>query len=178
MMYDIGIIGGGTAGMTAAIYGQRAGKRTVIIEAMNYGGQITSSPNVENYPGIASVSGAEFSMNLLDQAMKLGAVATFVLSGNGVEVLEAGEVPAGVIGTVEPVLLSRKLWDGDRVVMVTDGVLEACPGEDKEGSMREYIEGMEVHSVQEMAEELLQFACREEGPRDDMMVLVGGIWRR
>ena len=112
------------------------------------------------------------------EAMKLGAVATFVLSGNGVEVLEAGEVPAGVIGSVEPVLLSRKLWDGDRVIMVTDGVLEACPGEDKEGSMREYLEGMEVHSVQEMAEELLQFACREEGPRDDMMVLVGGIWRR
>ena len=72
-MFDIGIIGGGTAGMTAAVYGQRAGKRTVIIEGANFGGQITSSPNVENYPGIASVSGSEFSMNLLDQAMKLGA---------------------------------------------------------------------------------------------------------
>ena len=71
-MYDIGIIGGGTAGMTAAIYGQRAGKQTVIIEGSTFGGQITSSPNVENYPGIASVSGSEFSMNLLDQAMKLG----------------------------------------------------------------------------------------------------------
>ena len=74
-MYDIGIIGGGTAGMTAAIYGQRAGKRTVIIEGGTFGGQITSSPNVENYPGIASVSGSAFSMNLLDQAMKLGAEA-------------------------------------------------------------------------------------------------------
>ena len=73
IMYDIGIIGGGTAGMTAAIYGQRAGKRTIIIEGGTFGGQITSSPNVENYPGIASVSGSEFSMNLLDQAMKLGA---------------------------------------------------------------------------------------------------------
>lgn len=72
-MYDIGIVGGGTAGMTAAIYGQRAGKRTIIIEGSTFGGQITSSPNVENYPGIASVSGSEFSMNLLDQAMKLGA---------------------------------------------------------------------------------------------------------
>lgn len=72
-MYDIGIIGGGTAGMTAAIYGQRAGKRTIIIEGGSFGGQITSSPNVENYPGIASVSGSEFSMNLLDQALKLGA---------------------------------------------------------------------------------------------------------
>ncbi len=72
-MYDIGIIGGGTAGMTAAIYGQRAGKKTLIIEGGAFGGQITSSPNVENYPGIASVSGSEFSMNLLDQAVKLGA---------------------------------------------------------------------------------------------------------
>lgn len=73
MMYDIGIVGGGTAGMTAAIYGQRAGKKTIIIEGGAFGGQITSSPNVENYPGIASVSGSEFSMNLLDQAVKLGA---------------------------------------------------------------------------------------------------------
>ncbi len=112
------------------------------------------------------------------EAMKLGAVATFVLSGNGVEVLEAGEVPAGILSGVEPVLLSKKLWDGDRVVMVTDGILEACPGEDKEGSLKEYIEGMEVHSVQEMAEDILAFASREEEPRDDMMVLVGGIWKR
>ena len=131
----------------------------------------------EQHPATLDLCCVDLHTGVLE-AMKLGAVATFVLSGNGVEVLEAGEVPAGVIGTVEPVLLSRKLWDGDRVVMVTDGVLEACPGEDKEGSMREYIEGMEVHSVQEMAEELLQFACREEGPRDDMMGLVGGIWRR
>ena len=71
-IYDIGIIGGGTAGMTAAIYGQRAGKQTILFEGTTFGGQITSSPNVENYPGIASVSGSEFSMNLMDQAVKLG----------------------------------------------------------------------------------------------------------
>lgn len=73
-MYDIGIIGGGTAGMTAAIYGQRAGKKTVILEAETFGGQIVVSHKVENYPGIASISGAEFSMNLMNQAKDLGAV--------------------------------------------------------------------------------------------------------
>ena len=92
-MYDIGIIGGGTAGMTAAIYGQRAGKKTVIIEGGNFGGQITSSPNVENYPGIASVSGSEFSMNLLDQAMKLGTETvvekvTGIREEDGIKVIE------------------------------------------------------------------------------------------
>ena len=92
-IYDIGIIGGGTAGMTAAIYGQRAGKQTVIIEGSTFGGQIISSPNVENYPGIASVSGSEFSMNLLDQATKLGAetvmeqVTGIVDGENGVKVI-------------------------------------------------------------------------------------------
>lgn len=90
---DIGIIGGGTAGMTAAIYGQRAGQQTVIIEGGTFGGQITSSPNVENYPGIASVSGSEFSMNLLDQATKLGAETvmeqvTGIRDEGGVKVIE------------------------------------------------------------------------------------------
>ncbi len=92
-MYDIGIIGGGTAGMTAAIYGQRAGKRTIIFENMSFGGQIVSSHNVENYPGIASVSGSEFSMNLLDQATKLGAETaleqvTGIREENGVKIIE------------------------------------------------------------------------------------------
>lgn len=72
-MYDIGIIGGGTAGLTAAIYGQRAGKRTLVIEGLNFGGQIVNSPKVENYPGLESISGSQYSMNLLNQAMKLGA---------------------------------------------------------------------------------------------------------
>ena len=92
-MYDIGIIGGGTAGMTAAIYGQRAGKKTIIFEGGVFGGQITSSPNVENYPGIASVSGSEFSMNLLDQAVKLGAETamdqvTGIREEDGVKIIE------------------------------------------------------------------------------------------
>lgn len=72
-MYDIGIIGGGTAGLTSAIYGQRAGKQTIVFEGANYGGQIVFSPQVENYPGIASISGAQYSMNLKEQAMNLGA---------------------------------------------------------------------------------------------------------
>lgn len=72
-MYDIGIVGGGTAGLTAAVYGQRAGKKTIVFEGMAYGGQISSSARVENYPGIASISGVEFSMNLAEQARSLEA---------------------------------------------------------------------------------------------------------
>lgn len=72
-MYDIGIVGGGTAGLTAAVYGQRAGKQTAVFESQSYGGQIVASNKVENYPGILSITGSEFAENLKDQAESLGA---------------------------------------------------------------------------------------------------------
>lgn len=72
-MYDIVIIGAGTAGLTAAIYGQRTGKSTLVLDETGYGGQIVNTPEVENYPGIKQISGIEFASNLHDQAVALGA---------------------------------------------------------------------------------------------------------
>lgn len=72
-MYDILIIGGGPAGLTAAIYAARAGKSTVILEREAAGGQIVSAPLVENYPGAPSVSGAELAGRMRAQAEALGA---------------------------------------------------------------------------------------------------------
>lgn len=72
-IYDIVIIGGGPAGLTAAIYAGRANKKALIIEKGTFGGQITSSPKVENIPGFASVSGNEFAEQLIAQAMGLDA---------------------------------------------------------------------------------------------------------
>lgn len=76
-MYDIVIIGAGTAGLSAAIYGVRAGKTVLVLEGENYGGQIINSPEVENYPGIAKISGFEFATGLYEQAQNLGAVIEF-----------------------------------------------------------------------------------------------------
>ena len=72
-MYDIVIVGGGPAGLTAAVYGLRAGKSVVVIEKNGFGGQIAYSPKVENIPGTIQISGAEFADNLTEQAMNLGA---------------------------------------------------------------------------------------------------------
>lgn len=73
MMYDMVIIGAGPAGLSAAIYGQRAGKKTLLIDAKGFGGQIINTPEVENYPGIKKVSGLELATNLYEQATELGA---------------------------------------------------------------------------------------------------------
>ena len=77
-MYDIIIIGAGTAGLSAAIYALRAGKKVLVAEKLAYGGQIIVAPHIENYPGINNVSGYEFAENLYQQALSQGAEIKFV----------------------------------------------------------------------------------------------------
>lgn len=72
-MYDIIIIGGGPAGLTAALYALRAGKSVLVIEKNGFGGQISFSPKVENFPGTMQISGSELADRLLEQVMALGA---------------------------------------------------------------------------------------------------------
>ena len=72
-MHDIIIIGGGPAGLTAAVYARRAGKSVLVLEKSAFGGQITWAPRVENFPGFMSITGAELGDKLLEQAMAQGA---------------------------------------------------------------------------------------------------------
>ncbi len=95
-MKDIIIIGAGTAGLTAAIYGVRAGKSVLIMEGQTYGGQIINTPDIENYPGIAHISGFEFANGLYEQAIALGAEMAYE---NVVAVEDRGDVK--VVRTTE-----------------------------------------------------------------------------
>jgi len=72
-MTDVIIVGGGPAGMTAALYALRNGKSVLVLEKHGFGGQITYSPKVENWPGTAQMSGNEYADALLDQIMAQGA---------------------------------------------------------------------------------------------------------
>lgn len=104
-MYDIIIVGGGPAGLTAALYALRAGKTALIIEKSAFGGQITWSPKVENFPTIESISGTELADRLMEQAMNQGAemeldeVTEIVLDGDvkRVKTEFGGEFEAKVI---------------------------------------------------------------------------------
>ncbi len=71
-MHDIIIVGAGPAGMTAALYALRADKSVLLIEKESFGGQITYSPKVENYPGFMQISGNEFAEQLLTQVTEHG----------------------------------------------------------------------------------------------------------
>ncbi len=76
-IYDIIIIGGGCAGLTAAVYARRSGKKVLLLENNSFGGQISLAVEVENFPGFANISGAEFSDRLYNQAAALGTETVF-----------------------------------------------------------------------------------------------------
>ena len=99
-MYDIIIVGAGPAGLTAAVYARRAGKSVLVLEKDTFGGQVTFSPKLENYPGFQEISGNELAQRMLEQAMVLGAeidmdTVTEVLDGEVKTVVgEAGRYEA------------------------------------------------------------------------------------
>lgn len=107
-MYDILIVGAGTAGLTAAIYARRAGKSVLVIEGAAFGGQITSSPLVENYPGIPAVSGMDYAEALTAQAKALGAETKFG------RVSQAEQIEGGFRLTV-----GKKTFEGKSLILAT-----------------------------------------------------------
>ncbi len=72
-MHDIIVIGAGPAGLTAALYALRGGKSVLVLEKGTFGGQVTYSPKIENYPGFVQMSGAEFADKLVEQVLNQGA---------------------------------------------------------------------------------------------------------
>lgn len=110
-MYDIIIIGAGTAGLSAAIYGRRSGKNVLVIEKLSYGGQIINTPEIENYPGIQKISGFEFATALNKQAKDLGAE---IVSGDVTGVSANG--PDYASFTVET---GKAKYEGSKVIIAT-----------------------------------------------------------
>lgn len=90
-MYDIIIVGAGPAGLSAAIYARRANKSVLILDKAAFGGQITYSPKVENYPAFESISGSELADHMVSQVLSQGA---------DVEIENVTEVRDGEIKTV------------------------------------------------------------------------------
>ena len=106
-MYDAIVIGAGPAGLTAGIYLARGGAKTLIIEKESIGGQIASSPLVENYPGFKSVSGSELVDTLYEQVVDLGVD------------IEIGDVKSIENGEIKKVFVDDAVYETKTVIIAT-----------------------------------------------------------
>lgn len=122
MKYDVLILGGGPAGLTAALYAKRAGISVLVLERSIYGGQVTNTPTVENYPGILNISGVDLAMALYEQ-----------VTGLGIEVRLEEPVSYQLDTPVKAVATARGLYEA-RTVIIANGVKRrklGCPGEER-----------------------------------------------
>ena len=107
-MYDIIIIGAGPAGLTSAIYGRRANKNVLVLEAKTYGGQIINTLDIENYPVEEHISGFDFATKLYNQAKNLGA-----------EILFEKVVDINDLGKEKEVVTTKTTYKAKSVIIAT-----------------------------------------------------------
>ena len=122
-MYDIIVIGAGPAGLTAAIYARRAEKSVLVIEKSSFGGQMTHSPKIENYPAFSQISGLELADKMVEQALELGA---------DIEMDEVVEVRD--MGDFKKVICEGGEYDG-KALIIAVGVKHRQLGLDRENEL-------------------------------------------
>lgn len=112
--------------------------------------------------------------------LKIGAATSFIRRGNWVETITSTSLPAGIFQQTDLEKSCRKLYDGDMVVMVTDGVLDVLPLEHQEKLMKDIILEHQTNNPKELADYILSRVRQYKNGRfcDDMTVLVLGIWKR
>ncbi len=121
-MFDVIIIGGGPAGLTAATYARRAGMTVLVLESGVFGGQITASANVENFPTLHSVPGSELAENWRKQAAAAGA-----------ELVSASVIGVTEEGRLKVVRTNNKEYIGKTVIIANGASCRKldCPGADR-----------------------------------------------
>ena len=112
--------------------------------------------------------------------LKIGAATSFIRRGNWVECITSTSLPAGIFQQTDLDKTCRKLYDGDMVIMVTDGVLDVLPTEHQENVMKDIILEHETNNPKELADYILNRVLQYKNGRfcDDMTILVMGIWKR
>lgn len=116
--------------------------------------------------------------NSVMKVVKFGAVPTFIKRRDTVEIIHAPSLPAGVVNGCGGQVLEVEIKDGDIIIMMTDGVLDAINEDDKEGIMKEIIMELDTENPKDISNRILSLVKQTEENPDDMTVIAAGIWKR
>lgn len=118
--------------------------------------------------------------NGMAEFYKAGAAPSYIKRGSTVTAVYGHQMPAGMFFATGEATAVHKLYQGDYLIMITDGVLEALSTENKDEMMEGYLSMLSIKNPQEMADKILSFALdgRQDGPHDDMTVLVAALYEK
>lgn len=123
------------------------------------------------------------SLNLFTGVMKMikaGSAATFIVRKERIEVICSKTLPAGLLWEVEFDVLYKKLYDGDNVVLVSDGILDCISGDEPEEELKSYLPSLRRENPKQAADKIMEWALSQNNgnKRDDMSVMVIHIWKK
>ena len=130
----------------------------------------------EDHPATLDYGVIDLHSGMCD-LVKIGAAATFVKRGNWVETIKSTSMPLGIFSDLDYDSTSKKLYHGDMIIMVSDGVIDALESENKDEKLGKIISAIKSDNPKEIADKILECASEtKERMNDDMTVLVTGIW--